>query len=137
MKNTTVFYKKIGRRYVPARTSDTLMESVPFGYHLLEVRPGQKTTYHNIDPAYAVLMAAWLTVSPKMVEAIVEKSRFVADANSSTRFEAPSTCDCVNAGFEVLKAEIEKQLAIPAVKNAYDHFLLVCELTKEDDNVKL
>ena len=137
MKNPKIFYKKVGRRYEPARTEEWIDASIPIGHHLLEVKPGSRSAYYNIDPAYAALMAAWLVVSHKMVEVIVEKSKFVADTNSSTRFEAPSTYDCVNAGLEVLKEEIEKQLAIPAVKNAYDHFLLVCKLTKDDNHVKL
>jgi len=40
--------------------------------------------------------------------------------------------DCAEAGVKAMQEEADKLLANPAVKNAYDHFLLVCALTKDE-----
>jgi hypothetical protein len=42
--------------------------------------------------------------------------------------------DCVDAGMKAMMAEAEKLLNVPAVKSAFDHFLFVAELAKEQKN---
>ena len=44
--------------------------------------------------------------------------------------EIASARDIAEAGIKALQAEAEKLLTNPAVKLAYEQFLLVCELTK-------
>jgi hypothetical protein len=44
--------------------------------------------------------------------------------------------DGAEAAMNALISEAEKLLTNPAVKKAYEHFLLVCELTKEETNEK-
>ena len=59
MKEKTIFYKKVGRRYVPVYEYDqTLMDALPKGSHLIQVYPGGQSTKYNVDPAYAPLIAA-------------------------------------------------------------------------------
>jgi hypothetical protein len=43
----------------------------------------------------------------------------------------PAAVDAAREGIKALEQEVEKMLTVPAVKNAYDHFLLVWQLTKE------
>jgi hypothetical protein len=39
--------------------------------------------------------------------------------------------DCAEAGVQAMQAEAEKLLKHDSVRRAYDHFLLVCELSKK------
>jgi len=137
MKNPTIFYEKIGKRYKPSRTTDVYQNSMPYGCHLIIVEPNTTSKYYKINPAYAPMIAASKIATEKMCVAIVNKSKYKPVDGFPNRFEAPSVQDCITEGMNVLRDEAEKLLANPAVENAYDHFLLVCELTKEDDNVKL
>jgi hypothetical protein len=45
-----------------------------------------------------------------------------------------STRDHAEAAVKAMQDEAEKLLSNPSVKKAYEHFLLVCELTKEETN---
>ena len=47
-----------------------------------------------------------------------------------------STRDHVDAGVKAMQAEADKLMKHEAVRNAYEQFLMVCELTKENDNVQ-
>jgi hypothetical protein len=42
-----------------------------------------------------------------------------------------SARDIAEAGLKAMQDEAEKLMTVPAVKKAYEHFLLVAELTKE------
>jgi hypothetical protein len=45
-----------------------------------------------------------------------------------------SVHDCAEAGVKAMQAEAEKLLANPTVRKAYERFLLVAELTREQAN---
>jgi len=58
MSEKTIFYKKVGRRYVPVREYDrTLMDAFPAGAHLVICYPGGQSTRYNVNPAYAPMIA--------------------------------------------------------------------------------
>jgi hypothetical protein len=46
----------------------------------------------------------------------------------------PSPMDIVEEGLKAMQDEATKLMTNPSVKKAYEHFLLVCELTKENEN---
>ena len=58
MKET--FYRKIGHRYKPVREYDSdLLDSFPAGAHLVVCEPGCKSTFYNVEPDHASLLAAF------------------------------------------------------------------------------
>lgn len=152
MKQT--FYKKVGHRYVPVSEYDNaLMDALPKGAHLFIVDPGGKSVRYNIDPALAPMIAAGRYAEDKMLDAmrkisearpsvthLTEKQREAWGAMQKTlgddRFYLtyPSHFEIVQEGIKAMQDEAEKMLTNPSVKKAYEHFLLVAELTKEEHN---
>ena len=147
-----VFYEKVGKRYKPVKEYDyTFMSAYPKGAHLVFCKPGTTSVMYNVDPAIAPMLAAGKYAEDKMSKAIVKglecrtpsslklDDRQVAlwkELSASLEERAftvngPSARDAVAAGLNALTVEVEKMLSVPAVKLAYDHFMLVWKLTKE------
>jgi len=148
----TVFYKKVGRRYVPVSEYDqTLMDAFPKGSHLISVYPGGEIRRYNVDPAYAPMIAAG-RVAEDMISEVIRKAtdlrpkrapitlaqkkawdNLVKELGEEARvLEWPSAREACTAAVNAMIEEADKLLANPSVKKAYEHFLLVCELTKEN-----
>lgn len=147
-----VFYEKVGKRYKPVKEYDyTFMSAYPKGAHLVFCKPGTTSVMYNVDPAIAPMLAAGKYAEDEMSKAIVKglecrtpsslklDDRQVAlwkELSASLEERAftvngPSARDAVAAGLNALTVEVEKMLSVPAVKLAYDHFMLVWKLTKE------
>ena len=145
-----IYYEKVGRKYVPVSVYDSdYLDSFPKGSHLVICYPGGQSRRFNIDPDYAALIAAARVAEDAMCNAmrkaselkpkqtpITERQRR-AWANLAKEFgeeiatlNGASSYDIAQAGLKALKDEAAKLLTNPAVKKAYDHFLLVAELTK-------
>jgi len=154
MKET--FYKKVGRRYVPVYEYDqTLMDSFPRGSHLVVTYPGGQSRRFNVDPNYAALIAAGRVAESSMWEAIHKAADMQRASNKGVpltsgqlkaweKFKAVmgeqghyvqynSVHDIAEAGLKALEAEAEKLMKHESVKAAYEQFLLVCKLTKENE----
>ena len=149
MKKT--FYEKVGRKYVPVSISDNeLSNSWPIGTHFVNVRTNGKIYRYNINPAYAPMIAAGIIAEDSIAKAIVDYSDVrprkkslteeqleawnnleKAFGNETHLLEWPSAREAAEGAVKVMMEEAEKLLLNPAVKKAYDHFLLVCELTKD------
>jgi len=149
-----IFYKKVGRRYVPVREYDqTLMDSFPKGSHLVICYPGGQSTRYNVNPAYAPMIAAGRVAEDKISEAIRKASdmrpkrapitkgqqeaweNLVKEFGEDARMlEWPSAREVAEDAVKAMQIEADKLLSVPAVKKAYEHFLFVAELTK-DNNV--
>ena len=150
-----ILYKKMGsRRYVPVSEYDPLLtDALPKGAHLICVYPGGQSTKYHVNIAHAPLIAAARIAKDKMTEAMQK----VSEARPATKIltpeqqlawkhmkEAygdeifyltyPSHYEIAEAGIDVLIDEADKLMKNPAVKKAYEHFLLLCELTKEETN---
>lgn len=148
---TKLFYEKIGRRYKPVyRYDPELMDSYPMGNHLVMCYPGGKTIRYNIDPNYAAMIAAGRVAETAVCAAIVKAQqsrpqkqpiterqrelwRELAASLNQDDFPLirPAAREAADAAVKAMSEEAEKLLTNPAVKKAFDHFLLVCELTKE------
>jgi len=149
-----IFYKKVGRRYVPVREYDqTLMDAFPKGSHLVICYPGGQSTRYSINPAYAPMIAAGRVAEDKISEAIRKASdmrpkrapitkgqqeaweNLVKEFGEDARMlEWPSAREVVEDAVKAMQIEADKLLSVPAVKKAYEHFMFVAELTK-DNNV--
>jgi hypothetical protein len=153
----TTFYKKAGRRYVPVYEYDSeLMDAFPKGSHVVICYPGGKSIRYNIDPNYAAMIAAGRlaedTISDALVKAgelrpharaISQKSRdlydkFVDSLEDDERYfiERPSAREMAEQAINVMQAEANKLMTNDAIKQAYEHFLFLCELSRETDQSK-
>jgi len=146
-----IYYEKRGRRYVPVMEYDEyLMDGLPRGNHLIMCYPGGRSTRYNIDPALAPMIAAARVAEDKMSEAVRKASEMRPRRKELTHdqqrawtrlnralgddiytIEVASARDIAEAGLKAMQAEAEQLMTNPAVKLAYEQFLLVCELTKK------
>jgi hypothetical protein len=145
-----LFYKKVGRRYVPVSEYDNdLMDALPQGDHLLSVYPGGASRRYNIDPAYAPMIAASRVAEDAICRAIQKASELRPKQTAITleqkkawnalakafgdelcTLQGLSIRDCAEAGVQAMQAEADRLMKHESVRQAYDHFMLVCELTK-------
>jgi hypothetical protein len=148
-----VYYEKVGRRYKPvAEYDNNLLDSFPKGNHLVMCYPGGSSRRFNIDPAYAPMIAAGRVAEDAISSAVVRASEMrphkkpitekqrkawenLAKAFDDERYyiEIPSAREIAEEGIRAMSVEAEKLLGHPAVRLAYDHFLMVCELTKKEE----
>ena len=148
-----IYYEKVGRRYKPVYEYDqTLMDSFPKGSHLVICYPGGQSTRYNIDPAYAPMIAAGRVAEDKISEAIrkasdlrpkqapITKAQQEAWENLVKEFgedarmlEWPSAREVADEAVKAMQAEAERLLTNSAVRLAYEHFLLVADLTRKEN----
>lgn len=155
MSNETIFYIKKGRRYVPHSTySSEFCDSFPKGTHLVQSYPGGQSRKFNINPAYAPMIAAGRVAEDVISKRIMEATeirrhsrnketpltpgqkkawdKLVEEFGPDARqLEWPSARECAEEAVKAMTAEAEKLLENEAVRKAYEHFLLLCELTKD------
>jgi hypothetical protein len=156
MSEREIFYKKVGRRYVPVYEYDQkLMDALPKGTHMICVYPGGKLTRYNIDPAYAPMIAAGRIAEDKISE-VIRKATDLRPASKETKLteeqlrcwnalnkafgneshalQWPSAREACEEAVKAMQQEAEKILAVPSVRKAYEHFLFVAELTKDKND---
>lgn len=147
-----VYYEKVGRKYVPVAEYDNdYMDSFPKGNHLVMCYPGGTSRRFNIEPAYAPMIAAARVAEDVICREISKASELRPQRTLLTEGQKKAwehlakelgdelatlngLCirDCAEAGVKAMMEEADKLMTNPSVKNAYEHFLLVCELTKEN-----
>lgn len=148
-----IYYEKIGRRYVPVYEYDqTLMDAFPKGTHLIQCHPGGRSTRYNIDPNYAAMIAAGRVAEDTISNSIMEASKLRVPARDQPLTPAQlqawkalakafgreqyalewcSYREAAEAGIKAMQDEADKLMTNPTVKKAYDKFIMLCELTKE------
>ena len=146
-----VFYKKVGRRYVPVSEYDSnLMDAMPKGAHITLVYPGGSSTRYNVDPNYAAMIAAGRVAEDAISSAVIKASELrphnqpvteeqrkawdnltKAFGSSITYLEHPSAREIAEAGVKAMQLEADKLMQHESVRLAYEQFMLVCVLTKE------
>jgi hypothetical protein len=151
MKKT--YYEKVGRRYVPVAEYDSeYLDGFSKGTHIVMCYPGGQSRRYNIDPDYAGLIAAGRTAEEAMSKAIYEASQLKPSQTPLTEgqrrawrklakefgeelatLNGASSYDIAQAGLKALQKEADVLYSNPAVKKAYDHFILMCKLTKEQE----
>lgn len=150
-----IFYEKVGRKYVPVSEYDNeLLDSFPKGTHLVMCYPGGSSRRFNIDPNYAALIAAGRVAEDAISKVIMEKSALrvperkqpltqeqkVAWENLAATFgeerfalEWCSYREAAEAGVTAMIDEAMRLMENESVRKAYDHFVLMCQLVKENE----
>ena len=146
-----VYYEKRGRRYVPVMEHDyELMDALPRGNHLIMCYPGGASTRYNIEPALAPMIAAGRVAEDAICNAMRKASEMRPQRTPITAGQKKaweklakefgdglatlsmgSARDHAEAGLKAMQEEADKLMTNPAVRLAYEQFLLVCELTKK------
>jgi hypothetical protein len=149
-----IYYEKRGRRYVPVSEYDSeYLDSFSKGTHIVMCYPGGQSRRYNIDPNYAALIAAGRVAEDAMCDAIRRASELRPQSTPITEGQrrawnklakefgtglATLQIDCARdiaeAGLKVLQDEADKLMRHESVRHAYEQFLLVCELTKTQQN---
>ena len=149
-----IYYEKRGRRYVPVSEYDSeYLDSFPKGTHIVMCYPGGQSRRYNIDPAYAPMIAAGRVAEDTICRAISKASemrpaRTLITLGQKKAWEklakelgdelatlhGLSVHDCAEAGVKAMQAEADKLMKHEGVRKAYEHFILMCELTKEKQN---
>ena len=149
-----IYYEKRGRRYVPVSEYDSeYLDSFGKGTHLVMCYPGGQSRRYNIDPNYAAMIAAGRVAEDAICRAISKASELRPQntpitvgqkkaweklakefGDSLCTLHGLSVHDCAEAGIKAMQVEAEKLMQHESVRKAYDHFILMCELTKEADN---
>jgi hypothetical protein len=148
-----IYYVKEGRKYVPVAEYDSdLMDSFHKGNHLVMVYPGGTSRRFNVEPALAPMIAAGRVAEDAVCSAMMKASelkptrtpitpaqqkawRALADAfgDELCTLNGASTHDIARAGIEALQAEADQLMTNPTVRKAYDKFMMLCELTREQN----
>jgi hypothetical protein len=146
-----IYYERVGRKYVPVSEYDSdWMDSLRKGNHLVMCYPGGTSRRFDIDPAYAPMIAAGRVAEDAVSKAVVKASEMrphrspiteeqrVAWENLTKAFgderyyiEIPSAREIAEAGVQAMAEEAFKLLENPAVRKAYDHFMMVAALAKD------
>ena len=148
-----IYYEKIGRRYVPVREYDPeFTDALPKGNHLISVYPGGKSGRYNVDPAFAPMIAAGRYAEDAITHAVVQATKFTSSRKPITEEQREawnrlciafgddryalnyeSARGVAEKAVQALIDEANKTLSNPAVKKAYDHFMLIYKLAKESE----
>jgi hypothetical protein len=147
-----IYYEKRGRRYVPVSEYDSeYLDSFSRGTHLVMCYPGGQSRRYNIDPNYAAMIAAGRVAEDAMSRAISKASELRPQRTPLTlgqqrawrklakefgddlaTLNINSARDIAEAGIKSQMEEAAKLMAHPAVQEAYNKFLLVCEMTRKN-----
>jgi hypothetical protein len=151
----TVFYKKVGRRYIPVSEYDSeLLDAFPKGTHIVMSYPGGKSTRYNIDPNYAAMIAAGRVAEDAITQSIQHSTElrpmnremdedlqrrwkeFIATVPDHFRFMFThgSARDAAEAGVRAMQEEADRLMRHESVRRAYEQFQLVCKLVSEKPN---
>jgi hypothetical protein len=150
-----IYYEKVGRRYKPVSEYDSeYLDSFPQGTHLVMAYPGGQSRRFNINPNYAAMIAAGRVAEDAICRAISKASELRPQRTPITEAQQKawqklakemgdelctlhglSVHDCAEAGVKAMQEEAEKLMQHESVRKAYEHFMMMCELTRETKNV--
>lgn len=154
MKEEIVFYIKKGRRYVPHSTySSEFCDSFPKGTHLVQSYPGGSMRRFNVDPDYAPMIAAGRVAEEKISEALIKANelrpqttpitpaaqkawmKLKKELGNEAMLTRGSARDATEAAVKAMAAEAEKLLKNESIREAYEHFQLLCKLSASSDEL--
>jgi hypothetical protein len=116
------------------------------------IYPGGSSTRYNVDPNYAAMIAAGRVAEDAMCAAIREASEMRPQRAMLTEgqhkawkklakefgddlatLSIKSSHDIAEAGLTALREEADKLMKNASVREAYNQFIMMCELCKDHD----
>lgn len=149
-----IFYEKVGRRYKPVREYDSdLMDAMHKGTHIIMCHPGGRSTRYNIDPAFGPMIAAGRFAEDAISRKLMDVSALRPAKNKKLTehqlecwqalmaslgeeayaLEWCSYREAAEEGVKAMQIEAERMLENPAVRRAWNNFMLIWQLTKESE----
>lgn len=146
-----LYYVKEGRKYVPVAEYDSdLLDSFHKGVHIIMTYPGGQTIRYDIDPNYATMIAAGRVAEDAMCRAISKAAELRPPKTPITpkqkkawealakefgdeicTLQGLSAHDIAEAGIKAMMEEADNMMSNPAVRKAYEDFMLLVKLTQE------
>ena len=136
-----------------AEYDNDLLDSFHKGSHLVCVYPGGQSRRYNVEPNYAAMIAAGRVAEDAICKAVNKASEMRPARTPITPAQqrawrklarefgddlatltGSSTRDIAEAAVQAMQAEADKLMSHPAVVDAWEKFMLTCELTKERKN---
>ena len=132
-----------------------LLDSFHKGSHIVMSYPGGSSRRYNIDPAFGPMIAAGRYAEDAISKKIMDTSalrvperdqpltpaqlkawKALAKAFGKELYalEWCSYREAAEAGVDAMQVEADKMLTNPAVKKAWDYFMMVWALTKEQEH---
>ena len=133
-----------------------LIDSFHYGTHLVMCYSGGRSTRFDVDPAWAPMIAAGRYAEDAISRSIMEQSHLrpstkkpltkaqqqawnslcEAMGNETYPLEYCSYREAAEAGVAAMQQEAERLLKNPVVRSAYEQFMLLCELSKSQEDQK-
>jgi hypothetical protein len=146
-----IYYEKQGRRYIPVAEYDNdFLDSYTKGNHLVMIYPGGTSRRFNVEPALAPMIAAGRYAEDAVCKAMTKASELRPARTPITpaqqrawkklakefgdelcTLHGASVHDIAEAGVKAMQDEANKLMQHESVRKAYDHFMLMCQLVKE------
>lgn len=149
----TTYYKKEGRRYVPTLEYDSnVLDAFAEGAHIVVCKPGHRMYKYKIQPEFAGLIAAGMYCRDAISSKVINSAQVRPGLSLSTEEQAaldyfkslsptkfsmltwPSANEIAESATVAMQEELAELLKNPAVKTAYEHFLLMCKLATEENS---
>jgi len=148
-----IFYEKVGRKYLPVSEYDNdFSSSLGYGDHLLSIYENGSSR-QKVEPAFAPMIAAGRYGKDAVITSIRGSLSMRPSSTPLTQGQRdawhklamefgdeiyqltwPAAQDAADAAVVAMQEEADKMLSVPAVKKAYEHFMLVYQLTKENND---
>jgi len=148
----TTYYEKVNGEFVPVLEYNSyLMDALPEGHHLISVDGHLTVRRRDINPDFATVHAAMVIAEEEITKLLANIYRMNEGRVKLTEEEnelwTQLSKALVNSEFSVVRkspADIAREISakvvekaeelrkIPAVKEAWDHYLLVATLAKNN-----
>ena len=136
-----------------AEYDSDLLDSFRRGSHLVCVYPGGQSRRYNVEPNHAAMIAAGRVAEDAICQALHKASEMRPQRTPITPGQQRAwkklakefgddlatlslgcARDLADVGVQAMQAEANKLMSHPAVVDAWEKFMLTCELTKERKN---
>ena len=136
-----------------AEYDSDLLDSFRRGSHLVCVYPGGQSRRYNVEPNHAAMIAAGRVAEDAICTALHKASEMRPQRTPITpgqhrawkklakefgddlaTLSLGCARDLADVGVQAMQAEANKLMSHPAVVDAWEKFMLTCELTKERKN---
>ena len=136
-----------------AEYDSDLLDSFRRGSHLVCVYPGGQSRRYNVEPNHAAMIAAGRVAEDAICQALHKASEMRPQRTPITLGQQRAwkklakefgddlatlslgcARDLADIGVQAMQAEANKLMSHPAVVDAWEKFMLTCELTKEREN---